>query len=65
MTNSRIKEALLSRCHVKFKGILYDYVSAIIYRCSDGKIEVTAELMDFNGHSITIADPKFFMEDEI
>lgn len=54
----------MSRIRVKSKGVLYDRVSAIIYRTDGDKIKVTAELKDLNGHSVTIADPKFITEDK-
>lgn len=32
MTNEELKRALASKCNVEHKGIVYDYVSAIILR---------------------------------
>ena len=54
MTNSELKEALFSREHVQHMGIKYDYVSAIIYRTVNGKLQITAELMDRASHSTTV-----------
>lgn len=58
MTNEELKEALLQRFPVVCRGITYDHISAIIYRATNGRIVVTAELMDKNGNSVTIAAPK-------
>lgn len=59
MSNQELKESLLQQHPVRFRGISYAYISAIIYRAVGGKIKVTAELMDVTKKSITIADPKF------
>ena len=57
MTNEELKNALLTKCPISWNGIDYSHVSAIIYRLDDkGKIKVSAELMDKNNHSVTIAD---------
>ena len=58
MTNQELKEALLQRCPVVCRGITYDRVSGIIYRAANGQIVVTAELMDKNGSSVTIAESR-------
>lgn len=58
MTNQELKEALLQRCPVVCRGITYNHVSGIIYRAANGQIVVTAELMDKNGSSVTIAEPR-------
>lgn len=58
MNNQELKEALLQRSPVSFRGIAYAYVSAIIYRAVNGQIIVSAELMDKSGKSVTIAVPR-------
>lgn len=63
MNNQELKEALLQRYPVAFRGITYAYISAIIYRCIGGKIEVSAELMDTTKNSVTIADSKFITKE--
>ena len=59
MTNDELKEALMDRCPVLLSvgnsEIEYSRVSAVIYRIIDGKLCVSAELMDKNGRSVTIA----------
>jgi hypothetical protein len=60
VTNEELKEALMSECEVKHKGIIYKCVSAIIYRKRNGKVDVSAELTDKKQNkSVSIADPKF------
>ena len=60
MTNEELKQALMSKCEVKHKGITYKCVSAIIYRNRDGKIDVSVELTDRKQNkSVSIVDPKF------
>lgn len=58
MTGEELKAALLSKCKVEHRDIVYSRVSAIIYREKDGKIDVSAELADKSGHSVTIASPR-------
>ena len=56
MTNNEAKEALLRRTPVIFNGNEYEYMSAIIYRYDkDGNFLISAELIDKNKHSITVA----------
>lgn len=60
MTNEELKEALMSKCEVKHKGITYKCVSAIIYRNRNGKVDVSAEVTDrTQNKSVSIVDPKF------
>lgn len=54
MSNEELKRALFSREPVTHMGTEYAYVSAIIYRMCKGKLYITAELADKNGHSVTI-----------
>ena len=59
MTNEEAKEAFFSGVPVKSKGIRYKYISAIIYRKDkDGNVLVSAEMIDQNGNSATIARTK-------
>lgn len=60
MTNEELKQALMSKCEVKYKGIIYKCVSSIIYKCENGKdIEISAELTDKKQNkSVSIVDPK-------
>lgn len=59
MTNEELKEALMSGCEVKYQNITFKCVYGIIYRNKDGKIDVSAELMDKNNNSVCIVDPKY------
>ena len=58
MTAEEIKDALLKKYPVIANGIEYKRVTAVIYREQDGKIEVSAELLDRSGRSVTIAPLK-------
>lgn len=58
MGGQELKEALLQHVPVTYKGIGYVFISAIIYRAVDGKIDITVELMDKNNNCVVIADPK-------
>lgn len=55
MTNQDLKDALLSKNPVRYNGIEYTAVSAIIYRSSGKNIVVTAELLDKNENCVVIA----------
>lgn len=64
MTGEELKNALINRKPIIFtqvngERLEYAYVSGIIYRIQNGKIDVSAELMDKNLHSVTIVSPKF------
>lgn len=59
MTNDEAKKALFERTPVIFNGLDYAYISAIIYRYdTKGNLLVSAELLDKNGRSVTIAQVK-------
>jgi hypothetical protein len=59
MTNDEVKKAWLARIPVCCDGINYFCVSALIYRLTEnGEMILSVELMDKNGHSITIARPE-------
>ena len=58
MSGPELKEALLQRYPVTCNGIPYSYISAIIYRAKGDRIAVSAELMDANAHSVTVAEAK-------
>lgn len=55
MTNAELKQALLSACPVQHNGIQYKCVCEIVYKCVDGKIVVSAGLLDCNGNAIVYA----------
>lgn len=57
MTGDELKAALLEECPVRYAGITYKKVTALIYR-KDGKgtrIQISAELLDRNGCAVVIA----------
>lgn len=54
MTSEEIKDALLKKYPVCANGIEYKCVTAVIYRERNGKIVVSAELLDKNRRSVTI-----------
>lgn len=59
MTNDQAKEALLRRYPVIYNGIEYLYISAIIYRYDKhNNLLISAELLDKNQRSVTIAQIK-------
>lgn len=58
MTNEELKNALVSGCPVESGGIVYKCVSAIIYRYRNGKLNISAEVKDYCGHSISIINPE-------
>lgn len=66
MTGEELKQALASKEPVvteRFPGgvIEYDYVSAVTYRIVNGRLLVSAELMNAAANSIAIVDAKFIM----
>ncbi len=64
MTNPELKEALLQGYPVICRNIEYARVSAIIYRAVNGRIVVSAELMDKGGKSVTIVQSKDVSKEE-
>ncbi len=54
MTAEEIKDALLKKYPVRADGIEYKCVSAVIYRARNKKIEVSGELLDKCGNSVSI-----------
>ncbi len=59
MTNEEAKTALIKRTPVTYNGIHYAYISAIIYRYDrNNNLLISAELIDRNRHSVTIAQIK-------
>lgn len=62
MTNEQLKEALFSGCQVEHRGIIYKCVSGIIYRNKGGKLDISAELLDKNGKSVSIVEPYLIKE---
>ena len=55
MTNEELKNALFSGEPVRYNGITYRKISAIIYRADRGQLLISAELLDACGNSVTIA----------
>lgn len=66
MTSEEAKQCLYSRKEVVCNGINYERITAIIYRLDEaGKnIIVSAELLDKNRNSVTIAQLKDVKEIE-
>ena len=63
MTHEELKAAFFSGHRVEHNGIVYDHISALIYRKGDGgTLAATAELMDKTGRSVTIAEPRRIKE---
>lgn len=60
MTNEEAKTALIHRTPVMYNGIDYLYISAIIYRYDkyNNNLLISAELLDKNKRSVTIAQLK-------
>lgn len=63
MDNEELKSALLSGDPVVWKSadgteIEYKCVSAIVYRRKNGRVDVSTELLDKCGRSVTICDPR-------
>lgn len=58
MNNDELKKALFTREPVMHMGIRYDYVSAVIYRTVNGKLQITAELTDGPSHSTIVVHAK-------
>lgn len=54
MTAEEIKDALMKKYPVCAGGIEYKRVTAVIYREKDGRIAVSAELLDKCKNSVTI-----------
>ena len=59
MTNSEAKAAFKEQCPIRFGGITYQSISALIYRMNqDGSgVVLQIELLDRGGNSVTIAAP--------
>ena len=65
MTNEEAKTALTLRTPVSYNGILYSYISAIIYRYDrNNNLLISAELTDKSKHSVTIAQIKDVITDD-
>lgn len=58
MDNDEIKAALKEGVPIVAGGVEYAKISALICRNHNGKIILQAELIDKNGNSVTIAQPK-------
>lgn len=65
MTGTELKEALTNGRRVVLNlprsgRFEFDCISAVVYRRSkNGKIKVSAELLDKNKNSVIVADPKY------
>lgn len=63
MTSDEIKKAMREFLPVQHNGIKYRRISAYIFRIIAGRKKGTykevlqVELEDYNGHSVTLADP--------
>lgn len=55
----------MQRYTVKCNGVTYDHISAIIYRAENGRIVVSAELMDKTRNSVTIAQSRFILKEDV
>lgn len=65
MTSDEAKKCLYSRKEVVCNGITYERMTAIIYRLDErDNIIVSAELLDKNRNSVTIAQLKDVKEKE-
>ncbi len=63
MTNDELKAALLARSpviltHTDGHAAEYSRVTAIIYRERNGRVDVSAEVLDKNGRGVVVCDPK-------
>ena len=60
MTSEEAKKCLFSRAEVVCKSIRYKCITAIVYRLDEARqnIIVSAELLDKNKNSVTIAQLK-------
>ncbi len=64
MNNEELKDALFGGYPVmvnlpQYGEIEYKCVSHIIYGVENGKLRITAEVLDKNRNSVTIVDPKY------
>lgn len=69
MTNEELKEAMRSRQPVVLRNpqlgaIRYKQINAIRYQYNCGRLIVSAELLDYNNNSITVARAKNIFIDE-
>ena len=59
MTNEEAKQALFVKSPIVYKNTEYLYISALIYRVDrNNNLLISAELMDKNKRSVTIAQLK-------
>ena len=63
MDNAELKEAMLAGVPVILKlkegnEVEYKCVSAIVYRPKNGRVDVSAEVLDKCGRSVVYCDPK-------
>ena len=57
MTGAELKAALMGEYPVRYTGITYQKVTALIYRKAGKgtRIQISAELLDRNGRAVVIA----------
>lgn len=57
MTTADLKRAFIDECPVRYNGIIYQRVTAVIYRKTPDKagLLVQGELLDKNGRAVMIA----------
>jgi len=57
MSNEELRRAYQTNQSVEHKGIVFDRIGAIIYRKNkNGDTQISVELLDKSGHSVTIAE---------
>lgn len=57
MTDDEARAAFMRKTPVAFGGIVYQRITAIIYRLGADGLYMQIELLDKCGHSVTIAPP--------
>lgn len=62
MNSEELKNALLNGFPVDYDGITFKCVSAIVYRNKNGKIDISAEVLDKNNNSVCYVDPRKLKE---
>jgi len=55
VTGAELKAALMGEYPVRYAGITYQKVTALIYRKDSTRIQISAELLDRTGRAVVIA----------
>ena len=55
MTGAELKAALMEEYPVRYAGITYQKVTALIYRKGSTRIQISPQLLDRNGRAVVIA----------